>query len=40
MTIVALVEGVLDQRIVEVIDEYLAKRLVIHWETVYGVKFI
>ena len=30
----------LDQQVVELIDAYVDKRLVIHWETVYGVKFI
>ena len=39
MTVVALMT-LLDQRIVELIQEYVDKRLVIHWETVYGVKFI
>ena len=29
-----------DQRVVELIDEYVDKRPVIHWETVYGFKFI
>ena len=30
----------LDQRVVELIDEYVDNRLVIHWETVQGFMFI
>ena len=39
MAVVALTT-LLDQRVVELNDEYVDKRPVIHWETVYGFKYI
>ena len=37
---VVAVMALLDQRVVELIGEYLDKRPLINWETVYGCKFI